>query len=116
MSDERKIRRGEVEHFDHFKGGEGEGKYEHILGTKDMGVLNMFAKTTLEPKATIGFHVCEEGAEAYYILKGQGVYTDGTKTFVANPGDLFYCAKGESHSISNAGEENLEFITVAIGE
>ncbi len=66
----------------------------------------------LVPGGSIGMHKHETSCEIIYILKGNGkvLYNDEVE-FVAK-GDCHYCPKGQSHSLINNGEEDLEFFAV----
>jgi mannose-6-phosphate isomerase-like protein (cupin superfamily) len=99
------------------KGGNGQVEMEHLLEVaKDEfnGKGRLFAKNTLKPGHSIGYHKHEGDAEAYYILKGEATLDDnGTKT-VLKAGDLAYTPNGSSHSIENTGDTDLEFIALIL--
>ncbi|MDN5321988.1 MAG: hypothetical protein PWQ67_442 [Clostridia bacterium] len=99
------------------KGGKGELELVHFLEV-DKNEFNgkgrLFGKITLKPGDSIGFHKHEGDAETYYILSGEGIVDDnGTKTKV-KAGDLIYTPNGESHSIENTGDVDLEFIALIL--
>lgn len=100
-----------------FKGGKGEVEMLQLLevGKNEFsGKGRLFAKNTLKPGASIGFHKHEGDAETYYILSGEATFDDnGTKT-VLKAGDLAYTPHGESHSIENTGDTDLEFIALIL--
>lgn len=74
--------------------------------------VNKIMLITLEPGASIGVHVHENGSEAIFILEGKGhALYDGT-TENLTKGICHYCPKGHSHSVINDGEENLVFFAV----
>lgn len=99
------------------KGGKGQLEMEHLLevGKNEFnGKGRLFAKNTLKPGCSIGFHKHEGDAETYYILKGEAIFDDnGTKT-VLKAGDLAYTPNGESHSIENTGDTDLEFLALIL--
>ncbi|WP_258358686.1 cupin domain-containing protein [Moorella sulfitireducens (nom. illeg.)] len=105
------------ETFTGFRGGQGEVKIAHILEANknefnDKGRL--FARFTLAPGASIGWHQHNGDFETYYILSGQGTVNDnGTETTV-KAGDMVLTRNGEYHSIINTGEEDLVFIALIL--
>lgn len=91
--------------------GEGEIKRTHFLEVEDFcGHGRLFAKHVIEPGNSIGFHKHEGEQEAYYILKGQALYSDNGNEINIKEGDFTLCKSGEGHSIKNIGNEDLEFI------
>ena len=60
----------------------------------------------------IGKHVHDGEVEYYCILAGQGVVTEDTGESTVNPGDVVVTGWGQSHSIRNDRDEDLEFIAV----
>lgn len=91
--------------------GEGEINRTHLFEVEDFcGHGRLFAKHTIEPGNSIGFHKHEGEQEAYYILKGQALYSDNGNEMTIKEGDFTLCKSGEGHSIKNIGSEDLEFI------
>jgi mannose-6-phosphate isomerase-like protein (cupin superfamily) len=78
------------------------------------GVIKTFAKATLAPGGEVGYHIHSTDSEAYYILSGEGDYTEGGVTTRVSAGDVTYTPMGEGHGIKNVGEENLEFIALIL--
>lgn len=78
------------------------------------GVIKTFARATLTPGSEVGYHVHTTDSEAYYILSGEGEYTEGGKTCRVTAGDVSYTPMGEGHGIKNVGQENLEFIALIL--
>lgn len=107
----RKEMRKEVEHL---AGGKGTCTVCSIV-TKDelLGHGRLYSKVIVPPGASLGFHQHIGETEPYYILSGEGNFTDndGTVTKVG-PGDCCIIEPGQSHGIANTGTENLEFMAL----
>ena len=53
-------------------GGKGHVIIEHLLGEKELdGKCGLYAKVTIEPNCTLGFHEHHGETETYYILSGE---------------------------------------------
>ena len=55
-------------------GGKGTITIEKLLGEKELGGNDMFAKVTIPPGCSIGFHEHHGNAETYHILQGEALY------------------------------------------
>ncbi|KJS88176.1 MAG: cupin [Peptococcaceae bacterium BICA1-8] len=99
------------------KGGNGAVEMVHLLEA-DKNEFNgkgrLFARNTLKPGASIGFHQHEGDAEAYYILSGEGTVNDNGTIKVVQTGDVVYTSHGESHSFENTGTTDLEFMALIL--
>ena len=73
----------------------------------------VFAHTTVDPGSKIGVHQHKGDAETYYIMSGSGKYYDNGTVVDVHPGDVFFCADGESHSIEAIGEP-IEMIALIL--
>ena len=103
---------------ENFRGGEGKITICHILQGEELrGHATMFSKIVLPPGSSIGWHTHETNSEPFYILKGTALFkdNDGTETLV-HPGDVCNIEVGQSHSIANAGDEDLEIIALVYPE
>lgn len=98
-----------------FLGGKGIVNFEHFLN-EDMakGAGRLFAKTTLAPGASIGKHTHKGDFEVYYILKGKALLDDNGAEVEMGPGDVNFCADGQSHGIKNIGEDDLVYIAIVL--
>lgn len=108
-----RIRSGEnrVETVHGLKGGAGSVELHHFFEQEDFrGTGRMFARFVLAPGNSIGYHKHIGDFEAYYILKGQGRYNDNGEVYEVGPGDFLLCREGESHSIENTGDGDMEYI------
>ena len=92
-----------------FKGGE----KEYNVKMFDIGP-NKIMRGRLVPGASIGYHTHTEDQEIIYVLEGEGTVVDeqGNKVESVLPGQSTYCAKGESHSLTNQGDKDLVFFAV----
>lgn len=91
--------------------GEGDIKRTHLLEVEDFGGYGrLFAKHTVSPGDYIGFHKHDGEQEAYYILKGQALYSDDGNEVIIKEGDFTLCKSGQGHSIKNVGNIDLDFI------
>ena len=94
--------------------GIGEAYVYDIVKKEDLlGHGRMYAKVVLPPGSTIGWHQHVHETEPYYILSGEGDFTDndGTVTKV-HQGDICTIKVGDYHSIANNGTEDLVFIAL----
>lgn len=94
-------------HVPEFRGGTGDTILK--MYTDDMTKI-MLGK--LPAGASIGYHKHETNSEMIYILDGMAkcLYDDGEEQLTK--GDAHFCPKGHSHSLINAGEEELVFFAV----
>ena len=97
-------------------GGAGQAKMYRILeGADEMyGKGRVFNHLFLEPGCEIGWHVHHGDGETYYILKGQGEYSDNGTVTTLGPGDVAFVDDGEGHSLKNVGQEPLEAIALIL--
>ena len=87
----------------------------HTKITKEDQVegLSLFAKVVVSPHSTIGYHQHTDDAEAYYVVKGEGVFLDHNEERVpVKAGDLCLIKKGQSHGMENLTDDELEMIAV----
>jgi mannose-6-phosphate isomerase-like protein (cupin superfamily) len=95
--------------------GTGETEILHVFRQEEMkGKARLIAKVRLKKDCSIGFHVHENEEEVFYILKGQGVVSDGKQETAVGEGDATLTGNGDGHSIRNSGETPLEFIAVIL--
>ena len=58
-------------------GGKGHVIIDRILGEKELnGKCRLYAKVTIEPGCSLGYHEHHNESETYFILAGQGDYDD----------------------------------------
>ena len=86
-----------------------------LEGADEMyGKGRVFNHLFLEPGCEIGWHVHHGDGETYYILKGQGEYSDNGTVTTLGPGDVAFVDDGEGHSLKNVGQEPLEAIALIL--
>ena len=95
--------------------GTGKIRVENLLnGPEEMYEKGrVFCHTTVFPKSRIGLHEHKGDAETYYILSGTGKYNDNGNIIDVQPGDVYFCGDGESHSIE-AFDEPIEMIALIL--
>lgn len=96
-------------------GGVGSGVIYHILSEKEINDnIRMFAKVVLKPGASIGWHQHTGETEPYYILEGNGIFSDNDKTKTnVKAGDVCLIENMQYHSIENLSkEDDLSFIAL----
>ncbi|MFA1822768.1 cupin domain-containing protein [Virgibacillus oceani] len=75
--------------------------------------LDMFAEVTLPVGGSIGYHLHETDAEAYYIIKGEGIFLDdGKEEKPVRSGDLCLITQGQGHGLKNTGKIPLKIIAI----
>lgn len=68
---------------------------------------------TLKPGAYIGTHAHNDNEDAYLIISGKGVFTDGEgNAYVVGPGDMTIARPGQSHGLANLFKEDLVFLDI----
>lgn len=68
---------------------------------------------TLKPGAYIGTHLHKDNEDAYLIISGKGVFTDGNgNAWVVGPGDMTIARPGQSHGLANLYKEDLVFLDI----
>ncbi len=98
--------------------GIGETYFYHIVSKEELrGHGRLFAKIVIPPGSTIGWHQHVGESEPYYILSGEGDFTDndGTVTKV-HAGDICVIEVGQFHCIANNGTEDLALIALIYNE
>lgn len=112
----RKKEECRIEYREHMRDGEGTVKLTHLISgpeeLNDKGRL--FAKITLEPGCSIGYHVHEKDSELFLILKGTAEYSDNGRITEVSAGDVTICECGSGHSIANKTDETVELAAVVI--
>lgn len=75
--------------------------------------LSLFAQVVIQPHSTIGYHQHKDDAEAYYVLRGEGIFLNHNKERIpVKAGDLCLIKKGQSHGLENLNDNELEIIAV----
>lgn len=73
-------------------GGNGDVIIEHYL---DESMLNdsvvMYAKVTLKPGCSLGYHIHDGNSETIVVLQGTAEYNDNGKAITLHAGDKVHC-------------------------
>ena len=95
------------------RGGKGSVTIRHFFKQNEIKAkCRLCSRLILPPGASIGPHIHEAEDELFIIERGIGVLDDGTNKIKVEPGDAILTGNGESHSISNVGNEPLELIAI----
>ena len=97
-------------------GGKGHVWIEPLLGEKELaGKCGLYARVTLEPGCSLGYHEHHGESETYYLLEGSATYNDNGTEIPVKAGDTTFCPGGEGHALENtAAEGNLVFMALII--
>ena len=76
--------------------------------------VRRFATHTLEPGASIGYHVHRGETEVVYILDGMGTVQDDDRTCDIFACDSFITPSGHGHALENTGDRDLVLLSVII--
>lgn len=95
-------------------GGKGKALVRNILKDEDLGGAGrLYAKITLEPGASVGWHQHIGETEPYYILEGNGTFIDNDKSRnPVGPGNVCTIEPGQYHSLENTSDEPLTFLAL----
>ena len=110
------VRKDELhsEQRENMRGGEGMVTFTHLEDAQQLSNGRLFATLTLPPGSSIGPHAHEGETEYYYILRGTGEVAEADGTKQVEPGDVVITGNGASHSISNTGDDTLEFVALIL--
>ena len=79
-----------VEYREHMRDGDGTVEITNFITApaelNDKGRL--FARITLKPGCSIGYHIHDKDSELFYILKGTGTYSDNGEIRTVTAGDV----------------------------
>lgn len=68
---------------------------------------------TLKPGSYIGSHTHKDNEDAYLIISGKGIFTDGNgHAWVVGAGDMTIARPGQTHGLANLGKEDLVFLDI----
>ena len=112
----RKPEEFRIEYKEHMRDGDGTVQLTHfITGPEELNDKGrLFAKITLNPGCSIGYHVHEGDAELFYILKGTAEYNDAGEIRTVTAGDVTICPTGTGHGIANKTDEVVELVAVIV--
>ena len=105
----------ETQITENMRGGDGAVKIEHLLNAEELNNKGrLFARITMEPGCSIGFHVHENEMESYTIISGEAEYDDNGEIITLYPGDTTHTPAGEGHAVKNIGDTTLELIALIL--
>ena len=100
---------------ENMRGGEGIVELTSFVTPEDLNNKGrLFAKITLKPGCSIGYHVHEADAEIFYMLTGTAEYSDNGDIKTVAAGDVMICPTGTGHSICNKSDSVAELIAVIV--
>lgn len=104
-----------TERIENMCGGKGHLLMKHLLGEEELnGKCGLYAEVTIEPGCSLGYHEHFGESETYYILEGQGIYSDNGNLRMVKKGDVTFTAGGQGHALTNAGDTDLVFMALII--
>lgn len=97
-------------------GGEGQARMARILENPEemYGKGRVFSHVCLEKGCEVGWHIHNGDGETYYILRGEGEYSDNGNVVTVRAGDVTFVDDGEGHSLKNNNDEPLEAIALVL--
>ena len=116
------VRRENIVEVQGLAGGSGPAYVHHIVSKEELlGHGRLYARVVLPPKSSVGWHQHVRDTEPYYILKGEGDFTesaDGVAKTVTRvrPGDVCVIEVGQWHSLENNSDSDLEFMALIYNE
>jgi mannose-6-phosphate isomerase-like protein (cupin superfamily) len=98
-------------------GGEGFGAIKMLVDSCDLyNKAGLLAEVMLEPGSSVGYHKHEGEGEMYYILTGEGDYTEDGVTTRVSEGMVTCVYDGHSHGLKNTGSVPMTFVAVIVKE
>lgn len=99
----------------HMRGGEGAVEVLHLFDQSEFtGKARLCARLTIPQGSSIGFHEHLQEEEIFYILSGEGVFTEDGRETVISPGMASITGNGSGHSIRNDKPEPLVILAVIL--
>ncbi|MCS7174940.1 cupin domain-containing protein [Pseudothermotoga sp.] len=97
------------------RGGKGEVELLHLLERNMLANrARLFAKLTLKPGVSIGPHKHENEFEVFFVLNGRGIFYDNGQAVDVKPGDVCFTMSGDTHSIENPYNEDLQLLAIIV--
>ncbi len=104
-----------VEEKFNLRGGAGVVRMIHVLEQADAANTGrLFGRLVIPVGGSVGYHDHQGEFELYYILQGKALVNDNGEEHVIETGDMMLCRDGESHSITNIGDVDLEFMAIIV--
>jgi len=97
------------------RGGDGDIVITHIADASEMYEKSrLFAKLTIKPGCSIGYHLHENETEIFHILTGTAQYDDNGTQIELSAGDVTITPAGSGHSIANNGDTDLTLTALIV--
>ena len=113
----RKLDAQRVVANENMRGGKGCVHITHLYEKDNdefYGKGRLFAKITLQPGESIGYHVHEGETEMFYFASGSGRVCDDGEWYDVTAGDSMTTPGGHGHAVENTGAEDLVLVAVII--
>jgi len=96
------------------RGGTGEITIEHLWRPEQElhAGFRLFARLTIPPGASIGFHRHDQEEEIFYIIQGCARTDDNGQDVILHPGETILTGGGAGHAIACAGDQPLILLAV----
>lgn len=104
-----------VDKVPNMRGGKGTSEIVRFIeGPELHGKGKLFGKITLKPGVSIGLHTHVDDSETFYVLSGEGLYTENGSVMNIKTGDILYLNKGGNHSVENNGDAELQLMALIL--
>lgn len=112
------VRRENMVEVDGLAGGKGKARVYHIVTKEELlGHARLYARVVLPPGSSVGWHQHVGETEPYYILKGEGEFTNNDRSITkVHAGDVCLMEVGQWHSMANNSDGDLEFMALVYNE
>lgn len=91
-------------------------RVHHLINEEEIKHTKFFSHVFLGVGDEVKYHEHHGEYEIYYLLTGEGVYSDNGEESIVKKGDVTFCANGKGHGLKNTGNETLEFIALIVVE
>lgn len=99
------------------KGGKGQVTMEHLLEKEMMGEkCKLYARVTIYPGSSLGFHIHEGDSESYFIISGEGEYRDDDVVRRVKAGDVTFTPSGHGHALEPVGDKPIVFMALILAD
>ncbi len=96
-------------------GGNGDVIMEHYIDEKLLNeTVVLYAKVTLKPGCSLGYHVHDGNSETIVVLQGTAAYNNNGVLMTLHAGDTVHCPSGEGHAIGNPAQAKEDLLLQAL--
>ncbi|MGI6004889.1 MAG: cupin domain-containing protein [Christensenellales bacterium] len=105
-----------AEKRENVRGGVGTITFEHLYedASKLPEKCRLYAKMTVPAGCSLGEHAHVDETEFYYVLRGEGIITDGGQRIRVSEGDVIATGGGASHGVENRSDEDLVILATIV--